>query len=128
MCRTFSLVILLFSGQLMGSSWAQDRAGPQAQPSYPGGSEITFQWEYSCPSSKGCSFSCPGTGGASHVTKLNIYLGAIPISKSQTVPAVFYDFSTVEIPRANGFSLNTGNTALSCQINGMRLIYSGPPK
>ena len=35
---------------------------------------------------------------------------------------------TVQIPRANGFSLTTGISTLSCQVNGMDLDYSGPRK
>ena len=41
---------------------------------------------------------------------------------------VFYKFSTLQVPRANGFSLTTGISTLSCQVNGMDLDYSGPRK
>ena len=34
----------------------------------------------------------------------------------------------LQIPRANGFSLTTGISTLSCQVNGMDLDYSGPRK
>ena len=68
------------------------------------------------------------TGGASHVTKLAIYLGTIPVGSNQKVPAVVYEFSTREIPRANGFSVSTGIDTLSCQVNGLTLDYSGPPR
>ena len=119
----------LFAGLLVNSSWAQNRSEPQvAGPSYPGTSEITFQWDYSCPSGQNCSFTCMRTGGASHVTKLAIYLGTIPVGSNQKVPAVLYDFSTREIPRANGFSVSTGIDTLSCQVNGLTLDYSGPPR
>ena len=40
-----------------------------------------------------------GGGGASHVTKLTIYLGTIPVGSNQKAPAVFYDFSTREFAR-----------------------------
>jgi hypothetical protein len=121
-----TLGTLLFAGPLLSASWAQNKAEPVAP--FPGGSEITFQRNYSCPSSRGCSFSCPGLGGASHVTKLTIYVGTIPVGSKQDVPAVFYVFSTLEIPRADGFSISTGLSTLSCQVNGMTLDYSGPPK
>jgi len=62
------------------------------------------------------------------VTKLTIYVGTIPFGKKQDVPAVFYDFSTLEIPRADGFSISAGLSTLSCQVNGMILDYTGPPK
>ena len=69
-----------------------------------------------------------GTGGASHVTKLAIYLGAIPVGGNQKAPAVVYEFSTREIPRGNGFIISTGINALPCQVNGLTLDYSGPPR
>ena len=129
MSRALIFGALLFAGQLMNSSWAQNKGEPPAQgPPYPGEAEITFQWIYSCPSSRGCSFACPGAGGANSVTKLTIYLGTIPVGSDQHKPALFYDFATREIPRANGFSISTGLNTLSCQVNGMMLDYSGPPK
>jgi len=117
------LAALLFAGQLMNPSWAQ-----KGEPPYPSGSEITFEWDYSCPSGRGCSFDCPGRGGASHVTKLTIYLGTVPVGSLRNTPALFYDFSTREISRGNGFIVSTGLSTLSCQVNGMTLDYSGPAK
>jgi hypothetical protein len=55
-------------------------------------------------------------------------LGSIPLSGNQRAFGVFYKFSTLQIPRANGFSLTTGISTLSCQVNGMDLDYSGPRK
>lgn len=121
-----TLGTLLFAGPFLGASWAQNKV--ESGPPFPGGADITFQWIYSCPNSRGCSFSCPGLRGASHVTKLIIYLGTIPLGSKQDVPAVFYDFSTLEIPRANGFSISAGLGTLSCQVNGMALDYSGPQR
>ena len=130
MSRALILGTLLFASLLMNLSWAQNKGEPQAPagPPYPGASEITFQWDYSCPSGKDCSFTCMGTGGASHVTKLTIYLGTIPVGSNQKTPAVLYDFSTREIPRGNGFSISTGINTLSCQVNGLTQDYSGPPR
>lgn len=116
-------VVLLAGGPFTASLQAQDGGPP-----YPGGSDLTFEWDYSCPTGKDCSFSCPGTGGASHVTKLSMYLGTIPLGSTEHAASVFYKFSTVEIPRANGFSIGIGLGALSCQVNGMKLDYSGPPR
>jgi hypothetical protein len=87
--------------------------------------EIAFEWQYSCPNGKGCSFSCPGSGGASNVTKLGIYLGAIPLNSTQRAAGVFYEFSTAQIPHANGFAITTGISTLSCQVQGMNLDFSG---
>jgi hypothetical protein len=64
----------------------------RSEESAPGASDVTFEWQYSCPSGKACSFS------------------------------------TARIPRANGFSLTTGISTLSCQVNGMELDYSGSRK
>jgi hypothetical protein len=119
---------ILFASAFMNLSWAQnkdDRNG--GGPAYPDGSEITFQWNYSCESGKNCSFTCMGTRGASHVTKLNIYLGTIPIGNDEKSSAIFYDFSTREIPRGNGFSVSAELSTLSCQVDGMTLDYSGSP-
>jgi hypothetical protein len=118
----------LFAGLLMNSAWAQNKDEPRTGgPPYPGGSEITFQWNYSCPSVTNCSFVCMGTGGASHASKLVIYLGTIPLGREQSASALLYEFSTREIPRGNGFIVSAGLSTLSCQINGFALDYSGPP-
>ena len=128
MSRTLILGTL-FAGLVMTSSWAQNKGEPRlAGPPYPGASDITFQWDYSCTSGKICSFTCPGAGGASHVTKLTIYLGTIPVGRGQNLPALLYDFSTLEVPHGEGFSINTGVSTLSCQVNGLTLDYSGPPR
>jgi hypothetical protein len=105
---------------------AQDEGRIGAGPSRPRGLDIASEWRYSCPSGRGCSFSCAGSGGASNVTKLSIYLGALPVGSAEHAVGVFYEFSTVQIPRANGFVLTTGISTLSCQVNGMNLDYSGP--
>ena len=117
--------VLIFSSQILSPSWAQN--GDAARLPYPKGSQITFQWDYSCPDSRRCSFECPERRGAGHVTKLSIFLGAIPLGGKDT-PAIFYDFATTEIPRGNGFTLSVGLSTLSCQVNGMTLDYSGPAK
>jgi hypothetical protein len=118
--------VLLLAGLFPVASWAQTNLEPG--PPYPAGSDITFQWNYSCPSSKGCSFRCPGAGDATHVTSLTIYLGKMRVGTGQNPLALFYNFSTVEIPRGNGFTIDTGLGTLACQVNGMTLDYSGPPK
>lgn len=133
MCRVFrnfqSLVlgcIFLVSGALVQSLGAQE--GKRSDAPYLGASEVAFEWQYSCVNGKACSFNCPGSGGASNVTKLTLQLGAVPLGGDQKAFGVFYKFSTMQIPRANGFSLTTGISTLSCQVNGMDLDYSGPRK
>lgn len=118
--------------QLAGFSWAQvtlarAESNPD-NPPYPSESHIIFQWNYSCPGDGACSFRCPGAGGALSVTRLNIYLGTMPTGADQRSLALFYDFATQFIRRGNGFSVSNGIAVLSCQVSGMTLDYSGPPK
>ena len=118
----------LFAAVLINPSWAQNKKDPNASGrTYPGGSEITYQWDYSCPSDGECSFTC-GTGGASHVTKLAIYLGAMPIGTDQKNATLSYEFNTREGRRGSGFSVNTGISTLQCQVNGLTVDYSGRPR
>jgi hypothetical protein len=114
--------ILGLLGTFAGTCWAQDETRE------PAGFSVAFEWNYSCPSSRGCAFNCPGAGGAMHTTKLSIYLGKLRVSESENAFALFYEFSTVEFPRGNGFAISTGLNTLSCQVNGMSLDYSGPPR
>jgi hypothetical protein len=44
------------------------------------------------------------------VTKLAIHLGTIPLGGNQRAFGTFYEFSTMQIPRANGFNITTGIT------------------
>jgi hypothetical protein len=117
--------VLLASGLSAGSLWAQD--GKRGEADYPNGSETAFEWRYSCANGRACSFSCLGSGSASNVTKLSIHLMTIPLG-AKNVAGIFYEYSTVEIPRASGFNITTGISKLACQVNGMNLDYSGLPK
>jgi hypothetical protein len=121
--------IALFVCPITNSLGAQERAaltGPNSQrPPYPDGALIKFQWNYSCPNHKGCSFSCPGGGGADHVTKLDIYLGGVFDAADGL--GLFYSFATDYVSSGTGFSVSKG-AALSCHVVGMRLDYSGPLK
>jgi hypothetical protein len=124
--RALVLGVLLLGVPDVQSLSAQDGKRSEGGPPFSPGAEVAFEWQYSCTDAKGCSFSCPGAGGASHVTKLALHLQAIPLSGDQRAFGIFYEFSTREIPRANGFSITTGISTLSCQVNGMNLDYSGP--
>ena len=115
----------LLATVVINPSWAQNNSN--ASGPYPVSSEIAYQRNYSCPSDEECSFTC-GSGGASHVTKLGIYLGAMPISHDQKNATLSYEFTTRELRRGSGFSINTGISTLQCQVNGLTLDYSGPPK
>ena len=118
----------LFAVVLINPSSAENKNGPSTSgPTYPGGTEMTYQWIYSCPSGRECSFNC-GTGGASHVTKLDIYLGGIPVGTDQKNATLYYEFSTREFRGGSGFSINTGLSTLHCQVNGLTIDYAGPPR
>ena len=126
--------IALFACPTTNSLSAEERTAPpdpysQPRP-YPDEAQITYQWAYSCPNRGGCTFLCPGGGvggsGASRVMKLDIYLGKIPGDAESH--ALYYSFATEYSPTAYGFALGGKLTALACQIVGMRLDYSGPPK
>ena len=105
--------------------WAQSERPIGKGSIYPKGFEVALEWRYSCPDGKGCSFNCPGSGGASNVTTLIIYLVSIPIGKIENSAGVFYEFTTTQIPRGNGFAVTTGISTLACQVQGMNLEYSG---
>jgi hypothetical protein len=128
MTRETSLAVLWLLCSSLISNTASGQAKSEPLPPYPAGSDITFQWIYSCPGGRICSFSCPGAGGASHVTRLTIYLGRMRISSDNHPLAVFYEFSTLEVPRGNGFAISSGLSTLACQVSGMMLDYSGSPK
>jgi hypothetical protein len=119
--------LLLAVGPLVAPLAAQDSKRAEEAKPYPNGSEVAFEWQYSCASSRACSFNCAGSGGASSVTRLSIQLMTIPLG-TENVAGVFYEYSTLEIPRANGFNISTGISRLACQVNGMNLEYSGLPK
>jgi len=53
-------------------------------------------------------------------------LMTIPLG-AKNVAGIFYEYSTVEISRANGFNITTGISTLACQVNGMNLDFSGLP-
>ena len=121
----------IFYGKILGAAFllcgfsASLCAQEGNKPAYPSGLQIAFEWQYTCPDGRGCSFSCPGSGGASNVTKLGIYLGAIPLNSTDRAAGVFYEFSTAQIPRGNGFAITTGISTISCQVQGMNLNFSG---
>jgi hypothetical protein len=124
---------LLFA--TLNSSWAQDAnelVVGKPNPLYPDEAQITFQWNYECPSNRPCTFVCRGAGGgggSDHVTRLDIYLGTLPLNgvQQERAAAIFYDFSSREFPHSAGFAISTGINSLSCQVNGLNLKYSGPP-
>jgi hypothetical protein len=127
MLRALSLGTTVLAFVSASMAWAQSGADDPAFPF----SKWTIRWDYSCPSGTSCSFVCPAageTGLTSHVLKLRLFLGTISADGGQAVPALFYEFNTREYPHGSGFSIGSGLTTLSCQVNGMTLDYSGRPK
>jgi hypothetical protein len=127
---TIYLVVLAGAGGLAEAVVAEDRVIlPAPFQAYPAGSEITFEWVYSCRNARPCSFSCAGSGSANGVTALQIYLGTTPLGNNPKGPAMFYFYSTVTVPYNTGFRISTGlQGALGCDVVGMTLDYSGPPR
>jgi hypothetical protein len=117
--------VVLVGGPSVTSLLAQDARYTAAGSTYPSGFDVAFEWRYSCADGKGCSFSCPGSGGANNVTKLSMRWGSIPTGKTERAAGIFYEFSTMQIPRGNGFVVTTGISTLACQVQGMNLDYSG---
>src|SRR5271166_3298097 len=115
--RAVGMVAAVLIGWPSMSLSAPDGRSAETGPSYPRALETAYEWRYSCPSERGCSFNCRGSG-ASDVTKLAIHLGSINLG-TQNVAGVFYEFSTKYISRSNGFIITTGISTLSCQVNGM---------
>ena len=66
MSNTFLALIFAIASSWVWAAplWAQ----ASKRPIYPKGFEATADWQYSCPDGKGCSFNCPGSGGANNVT------------------------------------------------------------
>ena len=90
---------------------------------------MTVRWNYSCYWAAKIAYSVVPVVRSSQPrpTKL-VIISERYLWVAIELPAVFYEFSGPEIPRANGFSITHGLGTLSCQVNGMTLDYSGPPK
>jgi hypothetical protein len=125
--RLAFLPTLLIVGNLLNQASAQEPKAAAPETRYPEETAVTFEWDYSCPNAS-CSFSCPGHGGASHVTKLTMRLGTLPVGTLQHIPALLYSFSTTETEKGSGFIVAAGLSTLACQVNGMTEDYAGPSR
>jgi len=125
-CVLALATVLLVGPPAASPLFAQDSKQMGIRSVHPIGLDVAYEWQYSCPDGRGCSFTCPGAGGATNVMKLNMYLGSIPVGKTEHATGVFYEFSTMHVPQGNGFAVTTGLSTLSCQVQGMKLEFSGP--
>jgi hypothetical protein len=118
--------ILLAASGSARLGWAQER--PSIVPpnfAFPNGAEITYQWNYTCRTSKPCAFSC---GATNSVKALTMYLGTMPVGRNEKNTVIFYFYSTATIPYNDGFQITGGPASnVSCNTSGMTLDYSGPP-
>ena len=119
MSKQFLMLFLSVAAALTPAAplWAQ----ANKRTIYPKGFEVTTDWQYSCPDGKGCSFNCPGSGGANNVTRLSIFLGSVPIGKNANTAGIFYEFTSTQTLRGSGFAVTTGIGTLACQVQGMTL-------
>jgi hypothetical protein len=84
------------------------------------------QWEYACPNGDGseCSIKCGAEKRS--VVSFQLALGSISIV-GQEIPAYFYAGTTND-GGASSFSGFSQERDFSCEVSGMRLSYSGPPR
>jgi hypothetical protein len=124
---TIGAILLMRLARLV---WAQELANVESPvpPNFrfPTGTEITFEWDYTCRAgNKPCVFSC---GTADRVKALTIYLGTVPVGSHERNSTIFYFYSTETVPYSGGFRINGGPAStLSCDVSGMTLDYSGSP-
>jgi hypothetical protein len=132
------LLLSVTVGWPASSALAQDRPAtnppsilpePPNQP-FPSTFKPSFQWSYICPreSAAGCSLACVPNAAISSVVATQIWLGTNDLGNA-SMPAIFYYFiyyTGKERLAGTGFVHSTRN--LSCQVVGMKVSYSGPPK
>jgi hypothetical protein len=124
-----AFAIMLMASGVVRLSCAQEAVNSESPVppkfSFPPGTEITFQWSYTCRDGKPCAFSC---GSADRVKALTMYLGTIPVGNNQRNSVIFYFYSTATVPYSDGFRISGGPAStLSCDTSGMTLDYAGPP-
>ena len=127
------LLALSLSAVLVTAVLAQPRPetapGNTPKPSpkmpFPPGVRV-FQWEYTCPNGDGseCSIKCGAEKRS--VVSFQLVLGTISLVAQET-PAYFYAGTTQDAGPSffSGFSQTRD---FSCEVSGMRLSYSGPPR
>jgi len=98
---------------------------------FPSTFKPSFQWNYVCPrenAAAGCSLACPPNAAIGSVMAAQVWLGTNDLGNA-SIPAVYYYFAYFngrERLAGNGFVHSPRN--LSCQVVGLNVSYSGPPK
>ena len=136
------LLLSVTAGWPVPSALAQDRpatnspanAVPLPEPPnqvFPSTFKPTFQWNYVCPrenAAAGCSLACPPNAAIGSVVAAQIWLGTNDLGNA-SIPAIYYYFvyfNGREKLVGAGFAHST--RTLSCQVVGLKVSYSGPPK
>jgi hypothetical protein len=98
---------------------------PTPKMPFPPGARAV-QWEYACPNGDGseCSIKCGAEKRS--VVSFQLVLGSISIV-NQEIPAYFYGGTTND-GGPSSFSGFSQERDFSCEVSGMRLSYSGPPR
>jgi hypothetical protein len=136
------LLLSVTAGWSAPSALAQDRPATNPPPNQvllpeppnqplPSTFKPSFQWNYVCPrenAAAGCSLSCPPNAAIGSVVAAQIWLGTNDLGNT-SIPAVYYYFvyfNGREKLVGAGFAQSTRN--LACQVVGLKVSYSGPPK
>jgi hypothetical protein len=136
------LLLSVTAGWPVPSALAQDRPAtnspantvPLPEPPnqlFPSTFKPSFQWNYVCPrenAAAGCSLACPPNAAIGSVVAAQIWLGTNDVG-NPSIPATYYYFvyfNGREKLVGAGFVHST--RTLSCQVVGLKVSYSGPPK
>jgi hypothetical protein len=141
----FCLLLLLsvMAGWSAPSALAQDRTAtnpsakestvllpePPNQP-FPSTFHPIFQWNYVCQrqNAAGCSLACPPNAAISSVAAAQVWLGTTELG-NVSAQAIYYYLSFFNgREMMAGAGLVHSNRTLSCQVIGLKVGYSGPPK
>jgi hypothetical protein len=137
------LLLSVTAGWPAPSAWAQDRPAtnprarentvplpePPNQP-FPSTFRPVFQWNYVCQreNAAGCSLACPPNAAISSVAAAQVWLGTSDLGNVSSQAIYYY------ITYFNGREMMVGaglvhsTRSLSCQVIGLKVGYSGPPK
>jgi hypothetical protein len=136
------LLLSVTAGWAVPSALAQNRPAANAPTNtvplpeppnqlFPSTFKPSFQWNYVCPrenAAAGCSLACSPNAAIGSVMAAQIWQGINDLGNAP-MPAIYYYFAYFngrEKLVGAGFAQSTRN--LSCQVVGLNVSYSGPPK